>query len=103
MIEPMIDSTRSTRFLLAALVLAALLLAARTGLAIHHYSHDLAQPNTECEMCDLGHLSKSDLIHACTSHPGAVFEVLSATAVRAAVVVLAHTPYLPRAPPSTNS
>lgn len=103
MIESMTDSSRSTRFLLAALVLAALLLAARTGLAIHHYSHDLAQPNTECEMCDLGHLSKSDLVHACTSHPAAGFEALCATAVRATVVVLARTPYLPRAPPSTHS
>ena len=102
MIERMIESNRPTRFLLAALLLAGLMLAGRTALAIHGYSHDLAQPGTECGVCDLGHLSKSDHVDVCTAHPAAAFEVHCAPDVHTTVVVLASSPYLPRAPPSTS-
>ena len=89
-----------TRLLLGVLFLAGLLLAGRTALALHDYQHDLAKPNTECKVCALGHVFKSELVEQCATHTTPAFEVLCEFAGCITLVVYPRASYLSRAPPS---
>ena len=45
-----------------ALLLIALLLAGRSFVATHHYEHDLTQLEAECDICELFHAPKDDMV-----------------------------------------
>ena len=90
------------RPLLVVLLLAGLLLAGRAASSFHDYAHDLALGDTECEVCELGHVFKNDVVPARATSPETAVEVLSAPSALDTVRVFPSTPYRSRAPPSIS-
>lgn len=58
----MVTQTTANLPLAKALLLIGLLLVGRAFLSTHHYDHDLANLETDCEYCEFFHVFKDDTV-----------------------------------------
>ena len=68
----MVSTGKPPSRLLSVVLLACLLVSGRVALAAHVYEHDLEAAQSECAVCEFGHVFKDDLVPSAESRDAAM-------------------------------